>query len=296
MLPQPSIFWTREVWEWSGGLDLALKFHLDYDLFCKMTQKYTIRVVDQMFSTYRLHAESKTEQWTKADRLEDSIALSRRYWGPVYSPRYWILASDLAIYKFDRIGRARRLYQRAKEESRTGDQGSAILSTIGSALLAPEAAFFVGIYPRLKQNAKGLMRALLDRLAKRQRVYEQTRVYLDHVAAWADGWIGPRFQIHVTSDQPTHRVIVAGETELAYFSSSLRFTVRVDGQTIGSKSIEKSGHFTIDLRADAPIPSGDHCVEVEASAWFVPHQFRHDMDYRPLSWHVISQNIVQLLP
>ena len=58
-LPQPAIFWTPEVWNTCGGMDEQLHFALDYDLFCRFSQKYHFRTIDQVLATYRLHDESR---------------------------------------------------------------------------------------------------------------------------------------------------------------------------------------------------------------------------------------------
>ena len=58
-LPQPAIFWTREVWERCGPLD-ETAYWLDYDLFCRFSRDYVFHFIDQVLANYRLHAESKT--------------------------------------------------------------------------------------------------------------------------------------------------------------------------------------------------------------------------------------------
>ena len=79
-IPQPAVFWTPEVWKTCGPLEVGL-IHLDYDLFCRFARRYRFHVIDQVLANYRLHSESKTVEWSEAERLEDSIRLSKRYWG-----------------------------------------------------------------------------------------------------------------------------------------------------------------------------------------------------------------------
>ncbi|WP_347244518.1 hypothetical protein, partial [Thermogutta sp.] len=158
MIPQPAVFWTPEVWQRCGGMDVSLKYHMDYDLFCRMSRHYRFYFIDQVLATYRLHAESKTDAWTEADRLEDSIRLSRRYWGSPLRPMYWQLALSLAWYRFHRVGRARRLHGKAQEAWRQRRLLPALVYELAAALLAPEVAFYVGIYPALRRRARGILR------------------------------------------------------------------------------------------------------------------------------------------
>src|SRR5262249_44084609 len=146
-IPQPAVFWTPEVWQACGGMDESLKYHLDYDLFCRFSQKYRFHCVDQLFATYRLHAESKTEQWTEVDRLADSIQLSRRYWGSPLSPTYWQLALSLAWYRFNRTGKARAFLRQAQDDWSHQRKLRAIPYAVAGTTLAPEVAFYVSVYP-----------------------------------------------------------------------------------------------------------------------------------------------------
>jgi len=63
-IPQPAVFFHRQVYEELGGLDEGLYFALDYDLFLRYTQRYRIMTVDRPWATYRLHATSKTTEIT----------------------------------------------------------------------------------------------------------------------------------------------------------------------------------------------------------------------------------------
>ncbi|HET7537033.1 MAG TPA: glycosyltransferase family 2 protein, partial [Candidatus Didemnitutus sp.] len=66
-LPQPSVFWHRRVWEKCGGLNTAEHHVLDYDLFCRFSSHFRFHRVDELWSTYRMHAVSKSSQRTEAE-------------------------------------------------------------------------------------------------------------------------------------------------------------------------------------------------------------------------------------
>jgi glycosyltransferase involved in cell wall biosynthesis len=82
-IPQPATFWTREVWNRCGPLNEHEQLVLDYDLFCRFSREYAFHTFDQVVANYLLHAESKTQGVTDAQRLLDAVRVSQRYWGPL---------------------------------------------------------------------------------------------------------------------------------------------------------------------------------------------------------------------
>ena len=56
-IPQPSAFIRREAWE---DLDENLTYFMDWDLWLRVSAKWPIVLVPEIWSTYRLHPESKT--------------------------------------------------------------------------------------------------------------------------------------------------------------------------------------------------------------------------------------------
>lgn len=65
-IPQPSVFWTRDLWEEAGPLDESLYFVMDYALWLKMRfiAKQEILINDTL-SYIHLHQEQK---WRRAER------------------------------------------------------------------------------------------------------------------------------------------------------------------------------------------------------------------------------------
>lgn len=59
--PQPSVFWTRQLWEKSGGLDQSLYFLMDYDLWLRMYYHADqIIFSEQVLSFARTHDAQKS--------------------------------------------------------------------------------------------------------------------------------------------------------------------------------------------------------------------------------------------
>ncbi len=285
-IPQPAVFWTPEVWKTGGPMDVNLKYHLDYDLFCRFSRKYRFHFVDQVLATYRLHSESKTEQWTEADRLEDSIRISQRYWGSPLGLTYWQLALSLAWYRFNRTGRAREWLRRAQEAWRQGRVLFAVPYAMTGALLGPEVAFYVGIYPPMRNRARGIVRRVLDRMVAGRGASPQTEAYLEQTDLWKDGWSGPRLVLSREAPMGATTVSVQGWVNLDYMSEPFVLAVRIDGQEIGRQHIKKSGDFVLHMPLPKALEQGRRTIEIDASTWFVPHRFTRNRDFRPLGWRV----------
>ncbi len=65
MIPQPSSFWTREIYEAVGGLDVSLRCAFDYDFFLRVGHRLrpapaSIVHVPDLWSTFRVHPDSKS--------------------------------------------------------------------------------------------------------------------------------------------------------------------------------------------------------------------------------------------
>jgi glycosyltransferase involved in cell wall biosynthesis len=288
-IPQPSVFWTPEVWRRCGGMDLALKYHLDYELFCRFSRHYRFHPIDQVLSTYRLHAESKTEGWTEADRLQDSIGLSRRYWGPAWSPRRWRLEASLAWHRFDRIGRARRLYLAGQEMRRQGGgRLRALPRQAAAACLAPEVAFYSALYPQWRERAAGWLAAPIARRMNAASPHLETQVYLSKSDTWPDRWAGPRLCFsRVTPDGAT-RVSLYGAAILTHLPDGQDLTLFVDGRKADSVHLGVHGRFIVDFQLPGGLPGGTHDFEIRARHYFVHHHFAKSGDWRPLSWRVVD--------
>ncbi len=63
--PQPSSFFKMEILNQIGLLNENLHFAMDYDLLVRIALNFKIMQTDKVFSKYRLHAESKTNNRSK---------------------------------------------------------------------------------------------------------------------------------------------------------------------------------------------------------------------------------------
>jgi glycosyltransferase involved in cell wall biosynthesis len=108
---QPSTFFRKKAFELAGGLDLSLRYGMDYDLWIRLAKQFEFRYIPEFFSTYRLHEESKTI--SSGDALANhkealNIAIKYYDWAPlnrVYGYCNQLLKSRLpeALGRFDSL-------------------------------------------------------------------------------------------------------------------------------------------------------------------------------------------------
>lgn len=60
-IPQETCFWRYSAMMACGGIDPALKFAVDYDLFARMMNKGDFERINSYWATFRVHAQSKTQ-------------------------------------------------------------------------------------------------------------------------------------------------------------------------------------------------------------------------------------------
>ncbi len=283
----PAIFWTREAWETCGPFDDTVRScWVDYDLFCRLTRRYRSHWVDQVFASCPLHQGSRTERWTDPEQFEDGIEVSRRHWGSPLTPTYWRLRLSLAAFRLDRLGRSRRNLARVREHWRQGQMPQALGRALTAVILAPEVAFYVSVYPRIRDWTAATWTRGLERLGRLGGVPPETAVHLDRTEVWSDGWVGPRLVVARHAQHAVQAVILRGWTDLRHLRKPLVLTVSVDDRVIGWQPIWQAGDFALRFRLPALVAPGPHTVQVEASAWFAPQRFTRNGDFRPLAWRM----------
>ncbi|RJR19818.1 MAG: glycosyltransferase [Desulfobacteraceae bacterium] len=286
-IPQPAVFWARRVWDECGPMEEGLSCSwIDYDLFCRFSRRYDFYSVGDMFATYRLHTDSKTCQVGEEERLMEAISVSRRYWGAPVMPKYWGLAFSLAAYKFNRRGRARTWMRKSGELYRKGNPLGFLHYGISGLLLAPEVAFNVYAYPRLRARGGALMKKILHPIRFRSKDSPQTNVFLRRTDPWDDGWVGPKVIMQYYVEDESSVVELLGYANLQFLGNFLKLTVAIDGQKIGTHEINKDGDFYVALSLPKRLSPGMHTLEIEANSWYVPNKYLANSDFRPLSWRM----------
>ena len=282
-LPQPSIFWTREVWERSGPLNTQEQLMLDYDLFCRMSRDFDFHRIDRVLSSYRLHTESKTSSVTDADRLEQAITVSRRYWGSPFSLQYWQIHSSYIRYRLNRRSRAVRMMRSGRARRREGRRVSGTAQLLSGALLAPDVVADVAVMPVLRPVARKLIGR--PKRSKRRPVRPQTQAYLSRTELFPDNWAGPTVIVTRELDATHTDIVLEAELPPGTLSTPLTIEAQINGRSLGVQAAGTEPRFRLIWRLNGVSP-GAHEIQLKANGFAVPHDMLGTDDYRPLSYHV----------
>ncbi len=101
---QPSAFFRRETFYDVGGLNPELHYSLDYDLWIRIAQKFSVRYFPVFLSGYRLHETSKTVGYDHAlPNHKEGLNITLKYykWAPanrVYG--YYYHLTELKLPRF----------------------------------------------------------------------------------------------------------------------------------------------------------------------------------------------------
>ncbi|HZQ05087.1 MAG TPA: glycosyltransferase family 2 protein [Anaerolineae bacterium] len=110
-LPQPSVFISRAAWEHIGGLDNALHYGMDLDLWLRLRRLYPLHHIPQVLSRIRIHPAAKGEQVGKPG-LREVERVTRRYWNRVgygERARIWLGMRRIQARAACRYGLARAM-------------------------------------------------------------------------------------------------------------------------------------------------------------------------------------------
>jgi hypothetical protein len=278
-IPQPASFWSRAAWSDGGPLiEDARAPWIDYGLFCRMTRRHRIHAVDQVFATYRLHPKSITVTADGSAR-EETLRISRRYWGPAWTPRHLALAASLAVHRCDRLGRARAVLRRARERRARGQPWRASALTLAAALGAPDLVFKLVIE---RCRGGGLPRWFVGSVT----AFNQHRagVHCGGTEPWPDRWVGPHLHLDLDTTGGERHLRLEGTAVRAYLGAPLGLLVRLDGIAAGKARIDKDGPFAVEVTLPATTAPGRCRVEIDAAPYFVPDTILGNSDKRRLCW------------
>jgi glycosyltransferase involved in cell wall biosynthesis len=96
-MPQPSIYWRRDVLDQVGLLVEDEHFAMDYDLWVRISTVTPFKTVPEVLAELTAHPEAKTADDFRAYRLAQA-RISSPAWGPKTTLRYWRLAGSRASH------------------------------------------------------------------------------------------------------------------------------------------------------------------------------------------------------
>jgi glycosyltransferase involved in cell wall biosynthesis len=77
-IPQMAVFFERELWQKSGGLDTSLNWDMDYDLWFRFARESEPLVLEETLSDFRIHGQAKGSLHTR-EQLDAAFATASRY-------------------------------------------------------------------------------------------------------------------------------------------------------------------------------------------------------------------------
>jgi hypothetical protein len=288
-IPQPAVFWTREVWERCGPLDERERLMLDYDLFCRFSKQYRFHTIDQVLATYRLQAQSKTSSVTDEQRLEQAIGVSRRYWGAPTSLQGAQIRASYAAFRLDRRRRAVGWLRKGREAWWQSRRAQTLPYLAAGALLAPDVVTDVLLMPFVKPRVwklldrGGRVARRVRRLIKPPKPHPATLAWRDFTAMHADSWVGPRYIAQIDVAPGQNRLRLAGGTQGFRLPRPITVQLLVDGTPIGRYPLGRGQSFEVSI----PLPTlapGAHELTIISNTFIVPYNYIGIEDYRPLAF------------
>jgi len=291
-IPQPSVFWTKEVWQQCGPMEenLGLPW-IDYDFFCRVSIHYDFHPIDKVLSCYRMQPSSITVGSTEEERLEESITISRRYWGAPLSFKHISLAFSLARFRFDRIGKARNLILLSQKSFSQKKPLKALTAGTAAVFMAPIVSMHYMAFPLINRQALRAIRRIMLYQAHRRQA-SMIAPYKDHTDIWEDQWAGPcLIQQHKISE-PVTKLMIHGSADVDCLCEDLKLMITVNSLKQGEFSISENGSFEIIVPLNPTLPPGSLTLEIETKQWFVMDGILHNGDTRPLSWKLNSIDLL----
>jgi glycosyltransferase involved in cell wall biosynthesis len=111
MVPQPASFMLREAAKSVGFLNEKYHYAMDYDLWIRIGQKYTVKKTKGCWAKFRLHDESKTVSLEKKF-WKEVWEISRKNGADITSPifiNHYFSVSPFLMTTINRIGRIYRM-------------------------------------------------------------------------------------------------------------------------------------------------------------------------------------------
>jgi len=274
-MPQPSVFWHRKVWEKCGGLNVSEHHALDYDLFCRFSQKYRFYRIDELLSTYRMHPVSKSSQRTEAEVLDMCIGVSRRYWGGWWSPLRWRCEVSHWLHNRHLHEHARHHARRAEEAGRAGQTLQALTEFLRTAAYSPSMA------------RDRLLRAWLT--SYRLKFLERLLLATDEgfTGHYADGWISPIYRTSLSVPEKSARLVIQLKHSSHGNHTAVGVILKINHKIACRHKVSSDGEFTLDYDLS------QHCgkqvqIELSSDSYFVPRDVHNTPDDRRLSLQLID--------
>ncbi len=101
-IPQMAVFWNRPLWEQAGGLDLAKRLDMDYDLWLRFARVTPPVVLADELADFRVHGAAQGSLQTGA-QLDAAYATARQHAADLGWAGRWALLSHKLLSLRSRV-------------------------------------------------------------------------------------------------------------------------------------------------------------------------------------------------
>ena len=272
-IPQPSTFWTRQVWEQYGEMDSNVHHALDYDLFCRFSQRYRFHKVPEIWSDYRLHDNSKTANKTHEDLMDDCDAISRRYWGSWFRPLRWRCEISYALHRRSRRPAAIHSVRKAETALLERRPFDALLLGIIATWNAPLA-----LGPRI-----------LVPIATNRNWHRLARFFYRDEGhdLCPNQWIGPYHEFILERPKKAQTLRIVLELPEHHKNQPTQVTLSIDGSVATSLSTTEAGELILEAPIK-PATIDSVSIAILCNRYFIPALQGENEDDRLLSTRLVS--------
>ena len=102
-IPQPTVFFRREILDTIGLLDVNLQMAMDYDYWIRIGQRFKVKRIPVVLGNFRVHQNAKSSKWFEfwpeiLSVVIKHCGLKPLYW---YFKRYYNMAKSYGYTPFD---------------------------------------------------------------------------------------------------------------------------------------------------------------------------------------------------
>jgi glycosyltransferase involved in cell wall biosynthesis len=280
-IPQPAVFFYKELIDEFGGLNESLYFAMDYDLWLRFSKKCSFFPIKRPLATYRLHQTSKSMELNEQELLKKTVEISRRYWGPRSSPSYWYYSLSYKLSQIFLWRISNRYWNRSADDYNQGNWFGALFYLFTSLSLYPPMIF------RKKHVFSYLIKTYISR--KVGGHFDQLIFHADphrcDGRVYDDGWVSDYASLPMDVGSSVKRLEVVGEAHLKYFDHTpLSIKVFLNGSLVEERVLQQSGQFRIIINLQPLARNAPLEVRLYPDKVFIPRALGEEPDNRRLSF------------
>lgn len=253
---QPTAFFTKEIVEKVGMLDVNHQLSMDYELWLRIVKAGKIAYIPDYIATSRMYEENKTSS-RRTEVYEETCKAVKKHYNCV--PISWI--DGYADYLSE--------------------------GTRGLRFYWNDFRLFIKFnYTNPKYCCKGLMLMLRSRCGGFLRIRRSGKKVQTFTEQYPDLWLAKEYHTKVNINEGQNVIQITGNHAWP-LKKDLKIEVLFDGKKIDQFSVSQVGLFTHNVK----VPSGknfkgDHQLILRMNATFCPARVAKSDDQRELSFRL----------